>query len=296
MTNVYLEKIALSTKDIREARARGLQAETDTLQRGTSYGAGLGTLAGGIAGHIVSPALERSHSEMLAKVRAAAGFKSTSKGLSVIPKKKFSLGKFSGPVAAMGGLMGAGIGAAAISGKARRDRVSAHTNHINKAIEKSAAVTTSQVERRISRNDSIHGIAANAGALGGMAAGTGAVAAYGAHKGMGHHGGYGAVKDSLKNAYARRKANKEMKLSDGTYFKKLEDIKYPRAVAKYVDKSGIARGVGTSVGSAIFKKGLAGAVTGTIVGGVGASHVISNKLDKSDVKHYLKLHKASLNG
>lgn len=279
MTNVYLEKIALSINDVRDARNKANEASSNIQSKGM----GPGLLAGAAIGAVLG---RRQASKLVSGLK--------SQGINERNLKNIK-DKFTVEGGMYGGLVGTAAGGLAMNGRARREHNKVYADRINKGLAKSAEVTPEQVSKRTDRSARIAGTSAVAGSMAGMVAGVGSVIAGPAHRAMRDNQGYGAIKDSLKNAYSRRKANKEIKVGKGSFYTPLKDIKPSRAVAKYVDKSGVARGVGNAVGMAVQKRGLIGAAVGTLVGGVGAGAIAQHAVDKSDVKYYKKLHKASQN-
>lgn len=278
MPNIYLEKIALTIEDTRAARKAGNSAENKHRLKGAATGASLVGVAGAGAGYHFGK-------KLLNDPIYGQGLRSTG-----LPK-----GKLRAAVAGAGAVFGAAMGA--ISGDessykgARKRNVSEQRRVLNKALTKSAALSHTQVEMRVDRNDAIKELSRAGGFIGGTASGAAIVGGVGLHKGMKAHGGYTAAKDALKNAYARRKSNPEKKIGKGAFLTKLEDIKPSRGVAKHIDQSGIARKVGNSVGSAFSKKGIAAAIATGLAGGYAAVKKATNSTDKSDVNYYSKLSK-----
>lgn len=278
MPNIYLEKIALTIEDTRAARKEGLSKERGLRAKGAAIGAAaVGAIGGGVgyryANKLINHPIHGMH------LRATG-----------VPSKKLRM-SIAGISAGLGALQGAAMGEQSVYDSARDRRIRSHHRAINKALTKSAEVTRAQVEKRIDRNDAVRDAVRAGGFIAG-GVGTGAVAgAVGIHKGLKEHGGYSAAKDAMRNAYARRKSNPEKKIGEGSYLTKLEDIKPSRSVAKYIDRSGIARGVGNSFGRTMAKGGLAVAAAGAVLGGFAASRAAAKKTDASDVSYYSKLSK-----
>jgi hypothetical protein len=274
MPNIYLEKIALTIEDTRAARKSGDAAERKVRLKGAGIGAAVGGVTGGgLAYHFGK--------KMIKDPIFGQGLRST--GLSNR--------KLQAAVAGAGVLTGALFGAASGDehsyGASRKKKVDAYHARINKALTKSAAVTKTQVEARVNRNDALRDVSR----VGGFVAGTAGVGGLHLHKAMKNGGGYAATKDAMRNAYHRRKSNPEKKIDKGSFLTKLEDIKPSRSVAKHIDRSGIARKVGNSFGSSLSGKGLAGVAAGALLGSYAASKSMTAKNDKSDVNYYSKLSK-----
>lgn len=281
MTNPFLEKIAFSVEDTRDARKKGeTKYKSITDKAALAGGAVGGVLGGGLGVHLANKGLKAGHfaPAMMhpgitkGKIRAIMGV-----GTAIV-----------------GGLNVAGVSAAAAHEPAREAQVSAHTNRINKGLNKSAYVREKQVSDRIDRNERIAGLAYLGGAVGGGVTGATGVGAYALHKGMRESGGYAGTKTVLKNAYDRRKDNKEIKVGKGAYLTKLEDITHKRGVARYVDRPGIAKNVGKAFGRVMHRAGGVATMGGMFAGSALALHSAVKATDKSDVNHYLKLSQKNL--
>jgi len=278
MPNIYLEKIALTIEDTRAARKAGNSAESKHRLKGAGIGAAvLGSAGAGAGAHygkklINDPVFGR-------------GLRSTG-----VSNKKLR-GFVAGAGALYGAVIGGITGEQTVYESARKKKVDAQHKVLNKALTKSAAVTKDQVKERADRNDAVRQLSRAGGFLGGGISAGAVAGGVGIHKGMREHGGYSAAKDAMRNAYARRKSNPEKKIGEGSYLTKLEDIKPSRGVAKYIDRSDIARKVGNTFGRTMARGGLAVAAAGAVAGGFAASRAAAKKTDASDVNYYSKLSK-----
>lgn len=273
MPNIYLEKIALTVEDTRSARVGGMKAGRKVERKGELIGAGIGAGAGAAIG------VKTAHNFL--KTGPAAHQAARMYGLT--PRKlKVAAGTV---VGALGAINGAGFGSAAVVDSAEKAKVKEHTKGINRGLAKSAAVTEHQVRQRQARND----LLAGAGGLGGAVAGTGsalaAVGVHGAHEGMRDTGGYTSIKNSLRNSYQRKKAEKSVG-KGATLMGKGQAV----ALATNSRES-IARGTGNAVGKALSRRGLVGGVLGAYAGASVAANAVRKRTDASDVGHYKKLSK-----
>lgn len=270
MSNIYLEKIALTIEDTRAARTGGMKAGRKVDLKGSAIGAGIVGSVGAAAGYY------KAHSG-LKSGRSIPLLRST--GLS---PRKFKIG-----AAALGGAFGAigglGIGSSAVAESSERARIKEHTRLINKGLSKEAKVTENQVRARSQRNDAVAALAGVPGAVLGGAAGLGVVGAHGIHKGLKDSGGYTSIRNSLKNAYQRKKSEKVLGKGSTLMGK-------GNAVALATQsRESIAKKAGNSFGKALNRSGVVGATLGAFAGaGLAASRAVKHN-DKSDVSHYKRL-------
>lgn len=264
MSNVFLEKIAFSAKDTRDARESGLKAGRKVEAKGTKVGAAIGAPLGAGLGLYSARKIERAH---------------------LLPKQPALRAAMAVGMGALGALSGAGLGSAAVADHAQKTKLKEHTRKVNASLEKSAAVTQRQVEHRSARNDALAGLGGLGGMVAGGVGGTAAVGIGGIHKGLKESGGYTSAKNTAKNAYIRRKTEKT--LGKGVTLAGKEN-----SVALYGgSRKTIARETGDVLSRVMKKRGLIGALAGAAIGGTVASKAVTKRTDASDVNHYLKLSK-----
>lgn len=273
MPNIYLEKIALTKEDTRSARVGGLKAGRKVEGKGAAVGAGVGGAVGAYGGTRWANTYLKSGPAAHQATRA----------MGLTPKKlKVGMGAI---VGAVGALHGAALGEAVVHESADKARYKTHTKKINEGLSKSAAVTEKQVRAREDRNEGLAQLGATGGMVAGGAAGLGYVAGSGIHKGLKETGGYTAIKNSLKNAYQRKKTEKS--LGKGVTL-----MGKGKAVALSTgSRESIARGTGNAMGKALSRKGLLGGALGAAVGSNMAYNAVRKRTDASDVDHYKKLSK-----
>lgn len=272
MPNIYLEKIALTIEDTRSARVGGLKAGRKVERKGELVGAGIGAGIGGAVGYGAGRKMAKDTA--LHEVLAA----------NKISPRKLKAG-VAGITGVIGALHGVGFGNAAVVNSAEKAKVKEHTRLLNKSLTKSAAVTENQVRTREARNGALTGLGSLGGMVGGTGAALGAVAGRGVHKGLKDTGGYTSAKNSLRNAYQRKKTEKS--LGKGVTL-----MGKGQAVALSTgSRESIARGTGNAMGKALSKRGLIGGIAGAIAGSSLASHAVRKRTDASDVDHYKKLSK-----
>lgn len=276
MSNIYLEKIALTIEDTRSARVGGLKAGRKIERKGEAVGAGIGGVIGaGVGYHGIGKKMLRDP----ALIRTLAANRVT--------PRKLKLG-IAGVSGAIGALSGVGFGNSAVVDAAQKAKNKEHTRRINQGLSKQAAVTESQVRSRQNRNDALSGLAGMGGLAAGGAGGVTAIAGKGIHNGLKETGGYTAMKNSLKNAYQqtkRKNANKS--LGKGiTLMGRGGEVALGTG-----SREEIARGTGNAMGKALRKRGLVGALAGGILGSTLASRAVNKRTDASDVNYYQKLSK-----
>lgn len=272
MPNIYLEKIALTVEDTRSARVGGMKAGRKVERKGEAIGGAVGSGVGAALGY--------RFARNAMKEGAVRGALAAHR----ISPRKFKAG-MAGITGVIGGINGVGIGSAASAGAAEKAKTKEHTRLINKGLSKSAAVTESQVRLREGRNQALTSLGASAGAVAGAAGGLTAVAGHGIHQGLKESGGYTAAKNSMRNAYIRKKTEKSVGKGSTLMGK-------GQAVALSTgSRESIARGAGNGMGKALSRRGLLGGVAGIFAGAGLAGNAVRKRTDASDVDHYKKLSK-----
>lgn len=263
MSNVYLEKIALTTEDAKKARRSGDKAFRKTEAKGTAVGATLGAGFGATKWYNSS-------------VKTGLAAQLSRKGLS--SKKIRALH------AVAGAIPGTVIGSALSQPFATDSRSKAHTKAINQHLKKSAAVTTTQVSKRNDKNDATRGLYAIGGQTAGAAIGLGTVSSVAMHRGMKEGGGYSAIRQKAKNSMAAKKHTKSLGGNASL-------MGPEKSVSPHIDGRGVGKKVGTTFGRVMRRAGLLGTVAGAVGGATLAVNSANKKLDAADAKYYSNLNK-----
>lgn len=263
MSNVYLEKIALTTEEAKKARRSGDKAFRKTETKGTATGAALGAGFGATKWYSSS-------------VKTGLAAQLSRKGMS--PKKIRALH------AVAGAIPGAVFGSALSQPFATEARSKAHTKALNQHLKKSAAVTKTQVSKRNEKNDATRGLYALGGELAGAAAGLGTVSGVAMHKGMKEGGGYSAIRQKARNAMAAKKHTKSLGGNASL-------MGPEKSVVPHIDGRGVGSKVGNTFGRVMRRAAVLGTVAGAIGGATLATNSANKKLDKADATYYSNLNK-----
>lgn len=265
MSNVYLEKIALSKEEATLARKSGEKAFSKTELKGTALGTGVGAAVGATA--IYNSAKKKGIAAQISKsVRGAT------------PRK------IRAATAVIGAVPGMVLGGALSQPFAAHSRNKEHTRVLNQYLDKEAAVTQKDVASRNDRNDTIKGLIGASTAAGGAAAGTAVVGAHAFHKGMKQEGGYQAVVDKYRNEKIRKSQTKSLGGNAQLVGKENQ-------LVRSVNGRDLGNKVGARVQSALRRRGVLGASIGAAALTIPAMRKTDSKLDEADAKHYSKISK-----
>lgn len=258
MSNTYLEKIALTTEEAKSARKKGESAFRKTEANFAATGAGIGGVA------------------TFAKSKNAALVFAKETGGRVAPRKARAI------LSGVGAIGGALLGSALAQPAAGYSRDRAHHKELNKFLRKSAELKLRDVEKRNAKNNLTRSLYADAGALGGAAAGAATVGSVALHKGLKESKAYSALGQKIKNDRALKRHSKSLG-GNATLMGKGNQL------VPAIDGRGIGQKAGATFGRVVRKAGLAGALGGAVIGsGLAVNHA-NKKLDEADAKHYSKL-------
>lgn len=277
MSNVYLEKIALSVEDVRSARKEGEKAFKKTDAKGTAIGAGVGASGGAVYG------ATRMYNKAVRSGEAAK----MARGIPGATPRKIRAGMAAG--SAIVGLLGGAVAGSTIAQvPAQNNQLKTQTKHLNKALLKQAAITQRQVEKRNDSNSTTKDLYAAGGSFAGAGAGVGAALGYSAVRA----GALGNLKQSAKNALnGRGRSGKPLAPAtvtnaDGAVHRaKATLVGKEGGVVPFVDKAGVARKAGRLFG----KAGVAGLIGGSILGSAWGANKANKKNDAADAKYYAKI-------
>lgn len=260
MSNTYLEKIALTTEEAKSARKKGESAFRKTEANFAATGAGIGGVA------------------TFAKSKNAALVFAKETGGRVAPRKARAI------LSGVGAIGGAVLGSALAQPAAEYSRDRAHHKELNKFLRKSAELKLRDVEKRNAKNNLTRSLYADAGALGGAAAGAATVGSVALHKGLKESGAYKAIAQKARNDFQARKSTRSLG-GNATLMGKENQLVH------HIDGRGIGQKAGATFGRVLRRAGAVGILGGSVLGAGAATRSANKKLDEADAKYYSKLTK-----